>query len=65
MDVSYVGAIRGDSVVASEGLFEEERGMTTEVTLEGVEVGDYIVVADYAGNETAYIFDGEGLVATR
>lgn len=62
--VSFVGAVRGDSVVASEGLFEEERGMTSEVTIEGVEVGDYIVVADYAGNETAYIFDGEGLVAT-
>lgn len=60
--VSFVGAINDDGIVAMEGVFEEERGMTTEVTLEGISEGDYIVVADYAGIEHAYIFDGEGLV---
>ena len=68
--VAYVGAWEGtldiagvniDSVVDETGLFEEERGAVTEVALEGVEAGMLICVADYAGNERAYYFNGETL----
>ena len=69
--VAYVGAwdanIVNGEVVLNEnydetGLFEEERGAESEVVLENVEVGALICLGDYAGNEIAYIFDGESLV---
>ncbi len=56
------GSVALGSNIAEEGIFETERGMTTEITFEGVAEGNLICIADYAGNEKVYVFDGEGLV---
>jgi subtilisin family serine protease len=56
------GAVALDSLIDELGLFEEERGAVTEVALDGVNAGAIICLADYAGNEAAYVFDGEDLV---
>ena len=47
-------------LIAVEGLFETERGMTTAMEIEGDDTA-YIVVADYAMNEQAYLWDGTTL----
>lgn len=69
--VAYVGALDGgivngevvvNGVVDETGLFEEERGMTTEVVLNGVAEGNLICLGDYAGNEVAYILEDGALV---
>ena len=69
--VAYVGAFEGEvsgdalslsALIAQEGLFEEERGMTSEVVFEGVADGDIICLADYAGNEIAYMLQNGDLV---
>ena len=69
--VAYVSAWTGevteesitlDTLITDEALFETERGAETEVTLSGVAAGNIICIADYAGNEVAYVFDGEELV---
>ena len=68
--VAYVGAwdaqIVNDEVVLNSrydevGLFETERGVVTRVTLNGVSAGALICLADYAGNEIAFDFDGTAL----
>ena len=61
--VAFAGALNASgNIIAGEGVFEEERGITTEIALEGVSEGDYVIVADYAGNEMYYVFDGESLI---
>ena len=67
--LAYVGAWNGslvngeivlDSNIDEVGLFETSRGVTSQVVLEGVEEGDLVCIADYSGNEVAYVFeDGE------
>ena len=68
--VAIVAAFQGDvedgglglgDLVDHMPLFEEERGAETEVVFEGVEEGNIIVLGDYAGNEIAYLFNGESL----
>lgn len=55
------GEVVMNGVIAETGIFETERGMTTQVTLEGVTEGALICLGDYAGNEIVYVFDGEAL----
>ena len=69
--VAYVGVYQGqivnDELVLGDeidglGLFEEERGKTTEVTLTGVSDGDLICLGDYAGNEVCLKLENGALV---
>lgn len=74
--VAFVGALEGDvaadeeignqfyvsGIIDEVGLFEDAAGKTTEVELNDVEAGAYVAIADYAGNEVLYLFDGEELI---
>ncbi|MBR4435424.1 MAG: S8 family serine peptidase [Clostridia bacterium] len=65
-DDHYVAAViviesNGTTEKSAEGLFETERGVSTELTIDIVE-GEYLLVADYAGNEAMFMFDGEELI---
>lgn len=55
------GEVVLDNCVEYCGFFEEERGAVVEYTLDGVGVGDLVLLADYAGNEIAYRFTGSAL----
>ncbi len=64
--VAYVGVYTVDGealgeLVAEQGLFETERGVTTAIELAGNETA-YIVVADYAMNERIYMWNGNELI---
>ena len=48
-------------VISTQGVFETERGAATNVTVQ-LEVGQYVVVADYAGNEQWFEFVGAHLI---
>ena len=63
-DEHYVAAVmvmdENGELVSSQGVFETERGASTNVTVQ-LEAGQYVIVADYAGNEQWFEFDGEAL----
>lgn len=67
--VAYVGTWTGSSsdeavvienVIEEMGLFEDERGVVSEITLDATN-NCYICVADYAGNENVYHWNGSTL----
>lgn len=64
-DDHYVAALivldQNQKVKSSDGVFETERGIETELTV-AIAEGEFAIVADYAGNENMYKFDGEQLV---
>ena len=64
-DDHYVAAVmvmdEDGELVSSQGVFETERGASTNVTVQ-LEVGQYVIVADYAGNEQWFMFVGTPLV---
>ena len=64
-DDHYVAAIivmnEDGEVISTQGVFETERGAATNVTVQ-LEVGQYVVVADYAGNEQWFEFVGAPLI---
>ncbi len=51
-----------ETCIEETGVFEDERAAVTSITL-AVEEGCYICVADYAGNEGVYYWDGTTLTA--
>ncbi|MCR5808815.1 MAG: S8 family serine peptidase [Clostridiales bacterium] len=61
-EVDEDGMIQFTNVIGSEGIFEDGRGADHQATFEGVEGEVYVCIADYAGNEVVYTFDGENLV---
>ncbi|MBR3299460.1 MAG: S8 family serine peptidase [Clostridia bacterium] len=64
-DDHYVAAVmvmdEDGELVSAQGVFETERGASTNVTVQ-LEVGQYVIVADYAGNEQWFEFVGSPLV---
>lgn len=56
------GAVELGDLIAEQGIFEDGRDADTQITFEGVSAGNIVCIADYAGNEVAYVFDGETLV---
>lgn len=67
-DDHYVAAVKvytvnGENLgelVAEQGLFETERGVTTAIEIAGAD-NAYVIVADYAMNEQTYLWDGTTL----
>lgn len=53
-------AVYMDTVIDETGLFEESRGVVTSITLDATD-DCYVCIADYAGNEVAYYWDGATL----
>ncbi len=64
-DDHYVAAVmvldEDGEILSAQGVFETERGAVTNVTVQ-LDVGQYVVVADYAGNEQWFEFIGTPLV---
>lgn len=67
---AYVGALEGGmqngelvlgDVIAEYGIFEDGPDADVQVTFNNIEAGTLICLGDYAGNEVAYVFDGETL----